>query len=1288
MTEKSIATEVLVWYSNPTVQKVICSWIKGRRVNIAKPLLSEEPRMEIRRYNGSKPTNFKIARPSDVYEIMKRYLGFRGYYATVAVFNKEAPADMEIREEVLKPYIEGMDLVIDVDLKGETLEEKWSRLNDGLFFVKIINEQLRDLGFRRSQFNLFSGGGFHSHIDWRAIPRIEGYEPWQVTAKLGAYVIERVKEIAGLENSKALNNATLSVYTDIPRIITVPSSLYGKTGGVWCCPFRYEDINEFAESWRSLKMVWIRAKEENISHMTGWLNQWEEWNRIPVEEIDLERVKRIVKVKPEVKSAILVKPEELGYPRLQDLDALRDALNSNQLEPSFPPCFTAIYRYDAPQGQRRAKLSFVGGLLRNSGFMEDEIETELRKLNDELSNPLSEKELTDFLSIEREKSISAATCAKIRACNWSFWCEAGLPNFCNENCVYRDIVAHPAMWIVKEQRRLRDLEYEANVQELERKPVRKAVVDYNLPGDITKLYECRCIKALAEKASVEGMLTDEEQKAILLTLIFFGQNGESEVHKILSRCRDYNHDFIQRKIDRYKRADYLPISCAKLKARGICRENECLGSLTVVKHVFGRDPNAEAVKEIHLSELGMQPLDSFVKSEVFISGIGDEHKVPDKIFTQCQFTERAICEKCPLKNGETLSLNDLRLALDEYSIDLELLGASKEKEENVVSRYLNKYAKETLNCTVPGRIIRFDILTQRTVTPLIVLPATSEIEVAEPKARETLRKTVYLLGEKEGVFRRAKLFGSVQKDPRTSRITIVATLLAPSETGIESFKLTQEIRRKMQILEKTADEELFEILGKHVCGIVGRPVAVEGNLLAFHTPLNIQWKNEIIPSWTKTVNCGDTTSGKRIARKIKEAVGLGIYVVVETSGRTGLLYSITMTKDGPILSFGEFVFGDTGLIIIDGSDRMHAEEQAEFRESYRLGYLKVRKVVPGEAPMRTRVVTCENVKKALDEYMYPCEALLENYRTPDLARVDLAIPFRGGDVPVEEIFTKFGTPPEALPQLIEALRNNVLWVWTRRPDQIVYGEDAESIIFEKAKKLEEKFGNDIIPLISKDMDKKLAKLSAAYAGLKHSTDETGELLIIKANHVKHVSDLIDRIYSGEGMRLDDYTKITRERIRLPESEYETIMKEIQGEEEKEKLPIIDVILYELEVRGSVRLEELMAVATDEVGAAVSKETIRRRMMIFKKHRMIASAKEGYSLTAKGKAFLRRYRKEQETGLRLTAEKKVETAGSDVTEAKTGICELCGEAKARTHILTIQRQRRYVCQTCAEQQKGR
>jgi predicted transcriptional regulator len=813
--------------------------------------------------------------------------------------------------------------------------------------------------------------------------------------------------------------------------------------------------------------------------------------------------------------------------------------------------------------------------------------------------------------------------------------------------------------------------------------------NFNLPLDFSVLIEkCSALQRLVDKIKRDEVLGFDERETLYLTLIFLSEPGRQKLKELMGRCRGAEFDNIDRRIERYVREGFFPISCTKIKQRMGHLCGDCQGATTPIEYAFGNDPNKAEVIEIELHELKSELLNKFVGIPCRVAGIGSTYSVPYIFKAQCVDVDVNLCRLCPLFSGEILTLNDLRAELNPFvDLTIDVINTSEAGINAKIKSYLNRYAENGLKCKRKDkRIIEFEVLKERTLTPLVVYPSIGELKVEEGYSGQARQLKAYLKEHFAGGYVPGILYGNVRRHPKTGELTIVGSLFKPSEFWREKRKFTKGETEKMDVLKNINYNELIDIISTHVCGIIGRPEAVEAVLIAYHTPLHFTWKGKVEPCWPHVVLFGDTTTGKRIPRMIRSTLSLGTYIVMETASRTGLLYSIQyLEKRQPLVVLGELALADRGLLIIDGYDRMQKEEKREFSEAYRTGILKVRRDAKLDAHMRVRLITCENVEKPLSHYLYPCTALLDNYTAPDVARIDFAIPFRAEDVPSDKFLRKWPEPPEKINEIIEALKLNVVWAWSLKPEQIKFTPEAEMLVFERAKEFDLKFGSSRLPLVSKDIDKKIAKLAIGYAILRRSVDDEGNVTV-DVEHVQHVADLMDRVYGGEAMRLDEYAETERKRSQLTEEEFGKIYGELMKEEENKLLPLFNIILEELQLRGTTHLSELEAIVEEELGAKAGKTVLKQRMTVLKGHRLVISSKNGYSLTPKGIAFIHKYKK-----LQLEPETKEHAVLLDseivrlarLYPEENGKCQRCGKDTALEYQAETEDGKTFsVCINCA------
>jgi biotin operon repressor len=360
----------------------------------------------------------------------------------------------------------------------------------------------------------------------------------------------------------------------------------------------------------------------------------------------------------------------------------------------------------------------------------------------------------------------------------------------------------------------------------------------------------------------------------------------------------------------------------------------------------------------------------------------------------------------------------------------------------------------------------------------------------------------------------------------------------------------------------------------------------------------------LIPGCMRVLFIGDPRTGKGMILRWFSERGISGHAVGETSSRTGLIYNIDNEKG--ILSWGVLPLNDGGMVCIEGLHGLPAEEMSRFREALAQMRVEVHRRVEGVAWCRTRIVADLNPRRPMDEYLYPCLALLDNdpFRDPaDLTRWDLAIPFYENDV---EPDVMYGGLPEPIPSGEEALKVLIRLAWSLKADEVLISDEAYKRAVEEFKKLKEEYETLDLPLIHNGTMWSLLRIAASIAILELSLKD-GKLLI-EEKQVEEASMIIRE--NLEAIGLGDYKASLSKEV-LGEDEYERIREKMEeeGKEENER------ILIELGKR-SLDSEELAG----RLGC--SSKTVKRKAKMLKGVGLIRSGKGGYSLTKRGIQYLR------------------------------------------------------------------
>lgn len=462
-----------------------------------------------------------------------------------------------------------------------------------------------------------------------------------------------------------------------------------------------------------------------------------------------------------------------------------------------------------------------------------------------------------------------------------------------------------------------------------------------------------------------------------------------------------------------------------------------------------------------------------------------------------------------------------------------------------------------------------------------------------------------LIGEpEEEALKKIKIEGivtSLMSKDITILIYEVEPLEKPIPTSMEGFD--EYFRNNKNLIED--NDRTIEPY------IRGRPIEKLSATLVLHSPYELIYEGESIRGALNTLQLGETKTGKSdILEWIEKNVG-GEEVVGETSGRTGIGY--TIDHDNKILEWGALPRCDKEICMIDGLDQLKKEDLIELREAMAKQILKVAKSISGVALCRTRIIAAANPilrikgfdvpqKRTFDAYAPRpiCHAIKDFFEDPTLVtRWDFFVPFIAKDVSAEDVAKARDTPPK-IP--LGVFRNHVFWAWGLEPKDVIFHDEAVTEI-ERLFIMLQEYRSDSLPLIHTEYKRVLARVSASYAVLTHNVDESGKVNVAK-EHVTKAYELLWGLLEKWGYNM--YVANERKEFELEESEWSKLIDLLTGDVRK-------VFLYIAEKEGMERA--VLITKLDK-----SAPTIDRFLSKLKSEDLIdhmSGRRGGYELTRKG-----------------------------------------------------------------------
>lgn len=517
-----------------------------------------------------------------------------------------------------------------------------------------------------------------------------------------------------------------------------------------------------------------------------------------------------------------------------------------------------------------------------------------------------------------------------------------------------------------------------------------------------------------------------------------------------------------------------------------------------------------------------------VRLPTLISGkAGTPYVVPKRIRFTCGPDESGeFCGNCPIAqfNGEASFEFDVR----DPEI-LEIVNTSNRAQWEAIKR---KFRFPTSCNRVKTKVEEYMNIEEVRLSP-------SAVDVSDFEKSEFVNRKGFFVGYPIQSNKRFKVTGFPVKDPKTQSSAFLFQEHEKLETEVETFALTPVIREELMIFKVRDGDvegkfsEIHNDLAANIYRIWDRRNMAWAMDLVAHSIRGFKFRSEpFVKGWMELLVVGDSGQAKSACarRLIQNHYHIGEYISGGSAKRTGILYSFQENGKTWMLIWGAFPLNDLGLITIDEFGDLPEEEFSIMTDVRSSGIVKAVGVVTAETFARVRLIALSNAKKGkhLAEYDLPVQAIKELVpAAEDIRRFDLAITLMSGEVAVETINrADFEHVPHVYTSSL--CRNLLRWAWSRKETQVEFTDGASRAILSEATRMAKDFYAGEIPLVEPaDQRFKLARISAAAAARVFSTDDTGERLVIREEHVAFAVGLLYNIYNAVNFKYGQWSKEQR-----------------------------------------------------------------------------------------------------------------------------------------------------------------
>lgn len=642
----------------------------------------------------------------------------------------------------------------------------------------------------------------------------------------------------------------------------------------------------------------------------------------------------------------------------------------------------------------------------------------------------------------------------------------------------------------------------------------------------------------------------------------------------------------------------------------------CAGALC--PYIKNDAVNNDDILQLRLSDTGnSEYTGKLIRTKVMVAG---KKSTPYIVPYRLKYTCYSKCDKagCPLYNIPR------RTALKELSNkDRVLVQMCGVGDMNILG--LLRETSGIKNCSK----FEIEILESINVEELLVIPMVS----ADDAENSYVLRKIYSIGNLNiSENRYYEIAGYVYPHPRNQEGTIIIQSVKPLQDVIERFKYDDVVHNtltKFQPKEQTpaALKEKIDLLTASltykITGIVERNDILLGALLTYHSPLKllVPWDYAAIRGWVEVIIVGDTGTGKSaMIEKLMKFVGLGQRVNAESTSRTGLTYKMEQSGSGSwYLVWGAWPLSDKELLWIDEASAMPKEEFGQMTLARSDGKLEVKRAVTAETNCRVRAILTTNAVKGkrLSDYVQGIESLKYMLNNEDIRRFDFALFMKATDVAPERY--NLVMPKPAILQDIDNLNENILFAWSRQPENIIFTQEAIDLILMHSTTLANKFGFVTeIPIVSpSDQRNKLARLAASLACLTHNTtpDNINNILVT-AIHVQYIFDYLLNIYNGQSCGLRHYAKLAVKEEVLTNEKFYSLRDQLQ---DQARILMSDAtfsnFIKVFASQGYLRLGDIEALL------CLEKQDVKLLIQVLAKLKMIVATTSGYRKTPRFNFFI-------------------------------------------------------------------
>jgi DNA primase len=585
--------------------------------------------------------------------------------------------------------------------------------------------------------------------------------------------------------------------------------------------------------------------------------------------------------------------------------------------------------------------------------------------------------------------------------------------------------------------------------------------------------------------------------------------------------------------------------------------------------------NKDVDKDVHILTLPEAAKSKYynklIEMNVTVAGKDTApYMIPKKFEMHCQCNNGKACLACPLgieQGRVSFTIDNLDTIL------LELADNNTNNMEKALKQYagIERCAKYELN-----------ILENVNVLRVLLIP---ELDYASEYS-EYVSREAYVVGAEVKANQGYKVKGTTVPHPRDQHVTHIINEVEPTKDNVERFKMTDEMHEQLKVFQAAdgkVNKKIAEIqadLSTNVTHIYGRNDVLMAADLVYHSVLAFEFQGKMEKrGWVEALIIGDTRTGKsETIQQLIDHYRAGDFISGENVSFAGLVGGVNTSGKQFMITWGKIPLNDRKLVAIDEISGMSLDQIALMSGVRSSGVAELVKIQSDRTHARTRLIWISNDRegKGLGSYSYGTDAIMELIgKNEDIARFEFVVTCAADEVPISMINCR-RKDIKQVPHIYtnELCHNLVMWTWSRKPEHIIWEEDAVDTIFKYSEKMGSTYTSKIPLVEAANQRIKLARLSIAIACRLYSSED-GIHVTVKKEHVDFIFNYLNNIYAKPSLGYAELSMQYRREEQLVEKAKPKIMKALDSNRSMAN------ILLSTSVINARILEELLNMQRDE-----------------------------------------------------------------------------------------------------------